>query len=199
MNKYDPNKHHRRSIRLKGWDYRAAGYYFVTICSYQREHSFGYVIDGEVVLSELGKIIMDEWLQTAVIRPHITLDQFMIMPNHLHGILIFENPTEPTVGASGSLAHERDNPSTSGRTTGTPLQNGSLGQVIGQFKSVVTKRYNKLQNAKGIKIWQRGYYERIVRNERELNAIRKYILENPARWAEDRDNLDVLLGKMNGR
>ena len=196
MQKYDPNKHHRRSIRLKGWDYRAAGYYFVTICSYQREHSFGHVIDGKVVLSELGKIIMDEWLQTAVIRNHITLDQFIIMPNHLHGILVFE---DPTVGASGSLALEPNTPSTDGRATSTPLRNASLGDVIGQFKSVVTKRYNRSQNSKGLNVWQRGYYERIVRNERELNAIREYIIENPLRWAEDRDNLEELVEEMNGR
>ncbi len=196
MQKYDPYKHHRRSIRLQGWDYRAAGYYFVTICSFRRENTFGDVVDSAMVLSELGKIIEAEWLQTAVIRDHITLDQFIIMPNHLHGILVFDNPT---VGASGSLALEPNTPSTKGRATGTPLQNASLGNVIGQFKSVVTKKYNKLQNNKGIKIWQRGYYERIVRNERELNAIRQYIQENPIRWVEDRDNLEELLGRMNGR
>ena len=196
MHKYDPHKHHRRSIRLRGWDYRAAGHYFVTICSYQRQNTFGDVVDGQMVLSDLGKIIEAEWMKTAVIRHHITLDQFIIMPNHLHGILVFE---DPTVGASGSLAQEPNTPSTDGRATGTPLQNASLGNVIGQFKSVVTKRFYKSQNSKDIKIWQRGYYERIVRNERELNAIRQYILENPARWAEDRDNLEELLAKMNGR
>jgi len=92
------------------------------------------------------------------------------MPNHLHGIL--ELHETPTVGAGGSPAQERNDSSTTGRPTGTPLQNGSLGMIIGQFKSVVTRRHNSVYETSGLKVWQRGYYERIVRNERELNAIR---------------------------
>ena len=94
---------------------------------------------------------------------------------------------------------ECDDLSNTGHPTGMPLQDGSLGLIIGQFKSVVTRRHNHAHETSGLKVWQRGYYERIVRNERELNAIRQYILDNPARWAEDRDNLDVLLERMNGR
>ncbi len=196
MNQYDPNKHHRRSIRLKGWDYRTAGYYFVTICTYQRENTFGHIQDGVIRLSELGEIVREEWLKTAVLRENVSCDEFTIMPNHLHGILELHDPT--TVGAGGPPAQKCDPRPTTGRPAGTPLQNGSLGLIIGQFKTAVTKRFNSIHKTTGLNVWQRGYYERIVRNERELNAIRQYIQNNPTRWAEDRDNLDVLLTRMNG-
>lgn len=202
MNKYDPEKHHRRSIRLKGWDYRTAGYYFVTVCSYQRTNIFGNVENGVVQLSPLGEIIKKEWEKTAVLRNNVSLDEFVIMPNHIHGIFQLHNPP---VGAGGSpvqnvsSSEKHNTQPANGRTAGKPLQNGSLGIIVGQFKSVVTRDYNRLENTKGAKVWQRGYYERIVRNDRELNAIRRYIQENPARWVEDRENLDVLIARMNGR
>ena len=184
---FDPHRHHRQSIRLKGWDYSGAGYYFVTICTHGRENIFGEMVDGVMVLSALGEIVREEWLKTAVLREYVVLGTFIIMPNHLHGILVFHNPTQfPAVGATRWVAQERE---------GT-LQKGSLGSVLGQFKSAVTKRYDKVNETSGVKVWQRGYYERIVRNERELNAIQWYVENNPVRWAEDRENLDALLARM---
>jgi len=126
-------------------------------------------------------------LKTAVLRGYVIISTFIIMPNHLHGILIFHNPSQfPTVGATRWVAQERK---------GT-LQKGSLGSVLGQFKSAVTKRRDKVDETSDVKIWQRGYYERIVRNERELMAIQRYVENNPIRWTEDRDNLDALLTRM---
>ena len=94
--KYDPVKHHRRSIRLKGYDYSQAGYYFVTICCYQRQCLFGKIIDGVMQLNRYGAMVQDEWLKSSVIRVEIKLDEYIVMPNHFHGIVII-NP----VGAKG--------------------------------------------------------------------------------------------------
>ena len=172
--KYDPRKHQRRSIRLRGWDYRAAGYYFVTICTHERELLFE---DGR-----FHDIAFHAW-QNIPTQPHaqgVELDEHCIMPNHTHGIVV---QTRDFVFP----AYDPDVPH---------LLSGSLGAVVGNYKSLVSRRINNVRHARGSKVWQRGYYERIIRNERELNAVRQYIRDNPARWAEDRDNLDNLLAKM---
>jgi REP element-mobilizing transposase RayT len=177
--KYDPHKHHRRSIRLRGWDYRAAGYYFVTICTHQRELLFA---DGRFY-----DITYHAW-QNIPTHPHaqrVDVDEFCIMPNHTHGILI---QTQDLALPANEQAPDE-----------SVFQNalaGSLGAIVGNYKSLVTRRINNLRHSQGSKVWQRGYYERIIRNERELNATRQYIRDNPIRWAEDRDNLDRLLTKM---
>jgi putative transposase len=171
---YDPVKAwrrhaptHRRSIRLPGWDYTGDGAYFVTIVTYQRETLFGAVVDGEMVLSEFGRVVAEEWERTAVVRPYVRLDEFVVMPNHIHGILVI---TDERRGEFGK-----------------PIA-GSLPTIVRSFKSAVTKRANELRGTPGDPIWQRNYYEHIVRNERELNAIRQYIHDNPAHWSEDAEN-----------
>ena len=172
-----------------------------------------------MVLSPLGQLVAQEWQKTAVIRPNVTLDAWVVMPNHFHGIIQLHptphvlaqtdnNPT-PHVGASGSLApvdaqteegQTKEGQTGEGRTTGSPLRaGGTLGHVMAQFKSVVSKHYKRDIAPNGSPIWQRGYYERIVRNERELLAIRKYVEDNPARWAADQENLDALFAKMTNR
>jgi len=183
--KFDPQKHHRpfdyaqgrRSIRLKGYDYSLAGAYFVTIVAWRREMLFGDVVDGKtpqggaVVLNEFGQIVREEWEQTAVVRPNVELGEYVIMPNHVHGMLIF---VDDGVGATRRVA--------------PVLQPNSLGAVLGQFKSIVTKRINRLQNVAGRPVWQRNYYEHIIRDEREWENIHRYIESNPSMWAEDEEN-----------
>lgn len=195
MTNFDPKKHHRRSIRVPGYDY-TQGWFFVTICTHQRAHLFGQVVDGAVQLSPLGALVQAEWVRTAEICPAVTLDAFVVMPNHFHGIIGLDDGSRGTVhrhvGASRRLA-----PTTT-TTTKSPVS-GSLGAIMAQFKSIVTKKFNQSQQTQGIPVWQRGYYERIIRNERELNAIRQYIHNNPARWDDDRDNLDAMLRKMTQR
>ena len=177
MVKYDPHKHHRRSIRLKGWDYRAPGCYFVTICTYQRQHLFDNPSFHEIAANALIHIPKQRHAQ------HVVIDEWVMMPNHVHLILVFvtyppqADMTAPVGGFANALA-------------------GSLGLVVGRYKTAVTTRINNLRLTTGASVWQRGYYERIIRNERELVATRQYIVNNPARWAEDRENLDVLLAKM---
>jgi REP element-mobilizing transposase RayT len=177
MTKYDPNKHHRRSIRLKGYDYTQPGAYFITICTYQRHMLLGEIVGGKMILNECGMIARDEWLKTAQIRDNVQLHEgeFVVMPNHLHGIIWIVGTTGPVVPTQNDLPHGS--------------KPGSVGAIIGQFKSVTTKRVNQILHSPGVPLWQRNYYEHIVRNDDELNAIRQYILDNPLKWELDQDNL----------
>ena len=167
--------HRRRSIRLKGYDYTQPGAYFVTICTHGRAMLFGRVVDGEMALNAYGEIVREEWFRTAQVRPYVELfpDEFVVMPNHIHGIVWI-------VGATRRVAP------TNGHPHG-PVP-GSLGAIIGQFKSIVTKRINALRGTPGAPVWQRNYYEYIIRTERALDAIRRYIAANPLRWDLDRYN-----------
>jgi REP element-mobilizing transposase RayT len=191
--KYDPFKHHRRTTRLKGWDYGSPGVYFVTFCTYQRENLFDD--------KELCELVGNMWqaIPTQPRAQHVTLDEWVVMPNHLHGIIVLID-TDCRGEASGNEAAPRkgtilpDASPNSGQPLGvTP---GSLGVIAGNFKSLTTRQINNLRRTPGGRVWQRGYYDRIVRNERELNAVRNYIRENPQRWEEDRDNLDALINRM---
>jgi REP element-mobilizing transposase RayT len=174
---------HRRSIRLQGHDYAQAGAYFVTICTHQRAPLFGQVVDREMVLSAIGEIAQAEWLQTAVVRPSIELDAFVIMPNHMHGI-VFIHHDSPVVGATRRVAPTISSTPTS--PSAPTLQSGSLGAIIGQFKSVETKRIRRNPNIDpDHPLWQRNYHDHIIRNEADLNRIREYMLHNPARWQQD--------------
>lgn len=196
--------HHRRSIRLRGYDYSQPGAYFVTACTWQREHLFGEVIDGEMVLNEPGEIVAAEWLQTAVKRPSITLGEFVVMPNHFHGIVIIgTNTVGATCWSPKSKNHATTsnpvptpNPATTpnpapisnGATSRSPLHGpspSSVGALIAGFKCAVTTRINTLHNTRGRPIWQRNYWERIIRSEDEYRALCAYIRENPAQWALD--------------
>ena len=178
--KYNPQKHHRRSIRLKGYDYTQPGAYFVTICSYQRIYLFGEVMNGEMKLNEAGKIARGEWFKTAHLRPYVKLyeDEFVIMPNHCHGIIwIIDDPV--------GTRHRRVPTSES---FGKPVK-GSIPTIVRAYKSAVTYAVNAAENQRGAVLWQKNYYEHIVRNNRELNNIRWYIANNPINWQLDRDNV----------
>ena len=179
---YHPDQHHRRSIRLKGYDYSSTGAYFITLCTFQRQCLFGQIIDGVMQLNDLGTIVAEEWRQSSTIRQEVDFDQWVIMPNHLHGIVLI-NATDP-VGANRVGAHRR-----------APLQMGvahrkprSLSSFVAGFKSATTKRLNTLRNTAGTPVWQRNYYEHIIRNEASLHQIRQYIQSNPATWQDDQLN-----------
>jgi putative transposase len=173
----DDSKRQRRTIRLPDWDYRTSAYYFITFCTYQRQNIFED--------PRLFEIANNAW-QYIPQQPHarhVELDESVIMPNHGHGILHIL--VDPETAVSPKPYPQRP-------------PSGSIGAIIGNYKMLVTKRIKATLKATGtdMKVWQRGYYERIIRNERELNATRKYIRDNPIRWQEDRDNLDNLLPKM---
>lgn len=179
------NKSYRRSIRLRGWDYTTPGAYFVTICTHQRQNLFE---DGQ-----FKAVVEDAWrlIPTHPHASHVRLDEWVVMPNHLHGILTLE---ERKVEAPPGTGEETVLPPTSSLQPSNKA--GSIGVIIGNFKSSVTKRIKNLRRGDRLQVWQRGYYDHIVRNERELEAIRRYVQENPLRWELDRDNLDALLAKM---
>jgi putative transposase len=195
--KYNPKLHHRRSIRLKGYDYTQPGAYFVTICSYQRDEIFGEVISGEMKLSALGKVVREEWLRSAEIRKEIRLfeDEFVVMPNHGHGIVWIVDTTvgadgvRPDDGKTDAIRPNKMRPkiqSQDARRASLQRAPRSVGSFIAGFKASVTSRAGRELNMTGI--WQRNYYEHIIRNDGELNNIRWYILNNPLKWKLDRDN-----------
>jgi len=172
-------QHHRRSIRLRGHDYSQSGFYFITVCTAQRECLFGNIVDGEMVLNEYGQMVRDEWAKTASIRREITLDEYVIMPNHFHGILVIADGR-----GDRPVARTKTN-----SVAGTKPQSGpmprSIGAFVAGFKSAVTQRINTKRQTPRQPVWQRNYYEHIIRNDAELNNIREYIRNNPAQWELD--------------
>ena len=182
--KYNRERHHRRSVRLNGYDYSGPGAYYVTICAWNRECIFGEIMDGKMQLNEFGNIVQKEWLNTGHIRPNIELDEFVIMPNHFHGILVINHRlNQPRLDAShrGVLQYAPTN-------AGLRSPSQTIGAVIRGFKSAATKSINLLRNTAGRPVWQRNYFERVIRNEKDLFRIREYIHFNPLQWDIDEEN-----------
>jgi len=217
---YNPQIHHRRSIRLKGYDYSQAGAYFITLCTHNREHLFGEVVSGNMILNEYGKVASNEWAKTPEIRPHVALDVFVIMPNHMHGIIIINgrgeshsphnvdppytanigeshsphNINPPYTANTGELHSpgldlpgntNQSDPANKGECDSPPRSpSNTIGAMVRGYKSAVTKQINLLRPG-GI-IWQRNYYEHIIRNEQAYQTISGYIINNPLQWQEDK-------------
>jgi len=184
---YDPEKHHRRSIRLPGYDYASAGMYFITLCCYQRQCLFGNIQDGEMHLNPLGQIVATEWLKTPQIRPNFGLDEWVIMPNHIHGIVTIDLPNPPhPVGAHSRAPMPRAPlPDISRRHGIAHRRPKSLSSFIAGFKSATTRQINSQRNASGTPLWQRDFYEHIIRDETSLRQIQQYIQNNPTSWQND--------------
>ncbi|WP_446007868.1 transposase [Candidatus Electrothrix sp.] len=203
--KYNPDIHHRRSIRLRGYDYTRAGAYFVTICVQHRECLLGHIsvpaavgadprvcpgISSEIHLTDAGRMVQKIWDEIPDNYPGVDIDEFRVMPNHIHGIIVL---TDPVVGAD---PHVRpiDPPSRQnhqGQAQGpAPTEPLSLPDVVQRYKSLTTNQYidgvkqNGWQPFPG-KLWQRNYWDHVIRNENELHRIREYIRNNPARWQQD--------------
>ena len=187
--KFDPQKHHRRSIRLKGFDYSNAGVYFVTIVAWQREMLFGEIVNGEMRVNEFGKIAAEKWGWLETQYSYVELGAWIVMPNHFHGILVIHDD-----GRGGSRSAPVHGMHTlnggDSRIAPTPIKHKPLGGLIGAFKTVSTKYINLLRNTEGQVVWQRNYFEHIIRTEREWDNIHRYIESNPAMWAEDDENPD---------
>lgn len=163
MNLYK-NKYRIESTRLKDWDYSSSGYYFVTICTKNRECIFGDVVNGQMRLSEIGEIVTEEWQKTEQIRENVKLDEWIIMPNHIHGITAIGNNVETHCDAS---LQKKNN----------------LSFIIRGFKSTTTKRIHMAGYSNFA--WQSRFYEHIIRNENSLQKIREYINNNPIKWELD--------------
>ena len=170
---FDPQKHHRRSIRLHGYDYSQSGAYFFTIVTQGKACLFGEIKDGKVLLNEAGKVILSWWYELPKKFPNIKLDTFIVMPNHFHGIIIIDD------------LHVCSN---EGDTDKKP----TLGTVIQWFKTMSTNEY--IRGVKNLgwqpfdrRLWQRNYYEHIVRNEQDWERIHNYIESNPLNWEDDNE------------
>jgi REP element-mobilizing transposase RayT len=192
--RFDPQKHHRRSIRLKHYDYASEGAYYVTIVTRGRNCVFGEIIDREMYLNEYGRIVQKWWEEIPIHFPNVKTGAFVIMPNHVHGIISITNECRGEVISphknpnKNNIPIEQNLTKPQGGAT-PPLRKPTLGQIIAYFKYQSTKEINLADNT-GVatKIWQRNYYERIIRNEEELKQKTDYILDNPSRWEEDREN-----------
>ncbi len=219
------SKFHRRSIRLKGYDYSQAGLYFITLCCENRLSRFGVVKNGEMILNDYGRIANDEWIKLSERFPNFELDVFQIMPNHMHAIILLTDHTvregftpspnderETETGRKLATARERATarvaPTTNsarvnGMENGTenenetvewstarvaPTVNPSVSDIVGAYKSLVANGclgiYKDKNETMG-KLWQRNYYEHIIRNEKAYQNISNYIVNNPAKWNED--------------
>lgn len=209
MNKYNPHIHHRRSIRLKGYDYAQAGLYFITICCQDRACLFGEVVNGEMVLNEYGQIAFDEWVKLSERFPNFELDVFQIMPNHMHGIILLN---DVSVGAGftpaqidGIAQNNGDNTVNTGFTSAQNQNNAdsendsdirakarvapTVSDIVGAYKSLVANGCLDIYKSKNEtmgKLWQRNYHEHIIRNEQSYQRISEYIINNPAKWADDK-------------
>jgi REP element-mobilizing transposase RayT len=188
----DPGHHHRRSIRLKGYDYSQPGTYFVTICTQERACLFGWMVDGKMLLNDAGRMVQTVWDAMPVHYVGVAIDAFVVMPNHIHGIVVLVGAAPCGRPRSGQRPLEQA--SSMGQAQGpAPTVAISLPDVVHRFKTMTTKQY-----ADGVKqsgwspfpsqLWQRNYYEHIIRGEDSLNRVRRYIADNPTQWEIDREN-----------
>jgi REP element-mobilizing transposase RayT len=200
---FGPAIHHRRSIRLKCFDYTKPGAYFVTICTFERQMLLGEIAGDQMRPNEFGAIVNEEWWASEKHRPEISLDAWIVMPNHVHGIVLIKPPdaelataVTPTRNLKSRITAPNAVP---GDRRGTacrahPLERfgkpvaGSLPTMVRAYKGAVKKRVNEMRQTPGAPVWERGYYERVIRNEKELDRIREYVLANPQRWRFDREN-----------
>ena len=198
--------HNRRSIRLKGFDYTRSGLYFITVCTQKREHLFGEVVGGEMVLNSAGKMIEKWWLKLSEKYTYVKLDQFIIMPNHIHGIIEIDNnpvgaiPCNPPIDVSIKNNSFRKNQigdkpimndGDGGENMVSPLR--GIGQYVSWFKRMSTNEYIKMVKQGVLKpfdkrVWQRNYWEHIIRNEKEYSNIANYIINNSKKWEMDKLN-----------
>lgn len=184
----------RKSTRLEFFDYTSENAYFVTICTYGRVPLFGEVVDNGILLNDAGKMVEQTWQQLCERFPFVELNEFVVMPNHIHGIVVLRRRGEPCVRPS-AINSLRPTTINCGPPSKLPkgTDENSLGRVVQAFKSMAMHQY--IQNVRLKKwapfehrIWQRNYHEHIIRNENDLNHIREYIINNPLQWSTDDEN-----------
>ena len=183
--KYDPAKHHRNSIRLKDYDYGQSGAYFITIVTQKKICLFGDVNDSASQLNDAGQMIRAVWVEMSRHYPGVETDTFVVMPNHIHGIILL-------VGAGPRACPESSRVDRTGQPQGV-APTISLPEIVHRFKTLTTKRYtdgvkHSAWTRFQVRLWQRNYYEHVIRDEDSLTRIREYIFNNPAQWAFDPEN-----------
>jgi putative transposase len=194
MNDHDQQKFKDKyripSARLKNYDYSSAGAYFITICTKDRHNFFGTIIGDQMQLSPIGQIVHDEWIKTEKIRSKVIVDKFVIMPNHVHGILVLtEDQRRRDVLAKRLYNNQREKNYTGTNKTMSKISphKDSVSNMIKFFKRQVTK-YAR-ENTNIYTVWQTRFHDRIIRDEQELNRIRQYVMDNPKNWADDENNI----------
>jgi putative transposase len=208
--KYNPHIHHRKSIRLKGYNYAQAGLYFITICCQNRTCLFGEIVDGKMILNDAGMMVEIEWLKLKNRFPNIELHEYVVMPNHFHAILeivgatlvvahnetVAQNETVAPVGVSlvdtqNGDDTQNDDDTQNGQPQGIAPTCKTVGNIVGAFQSIVTVEYIRGVKTLGWqpfdgKLWQRNYWEHIIRNDDECQRIANYIINNPLNWENDK-------------
>jgi len=175
----DSSLHHRKNLRIPEFDYSQPGAYFVTIVAQERKQLFGHIIDGEMVLNEVGRMVTDIWAGIPSHFPNVELGEFVVMPNHIHGIISI------TVEATHAVAAQDE--------TFVEAEQLSLPEIVHRIKSLTTHRYmlgvrDKSWPRFEKHLWQRNYYEHVIRNERDYQAVYDYIIANPMNWDKDEEN-----------
>ncbi|MGB8648165.1 MAG: transposase [Anaerolineae bacterium] len=204
MMTHDLNIHHRRSIRLKGYDYSQAGVYYVTIIAQDRSCLFGEIVDAEMRRNDAGKMLQTEWDALCGRFPNIELDEFVIMPNHIHGIIVITDQSRRGVPVRPEGISHKDVPPGEWPPATDATHAPTLANIVGAWKSITTDEYiHRVRDANWTpfpkKLWQRNYWEHIVRNDQDLNRIREYIANNPANWASDENNPTNIQTRMDSR
>jgi len=197
------HKYRVETTRLKGWDYSSNGYYFVTICTHNRDHLFGEIENGEMMLNEYGKIVEECWFDLPNHYDNLRLDTFVIMPNHIHGIMIIDNNTDTVIVETGFKPVSTTTPQTTPvpfariqpiemetgfKPVSTTTKRHGLFEFVRALKTFSARQINKNRNSIGESVWQSRFYDRIIRNETELSNIRHYVVHNPLKWENDKLN-----------
>jgi putative transposase len=161
----------RKAIRLRGYDYSQPGRYFITACTYERTCIFGEIKYGSLNPTPAGNIVRECWYELPAHYAGLHLDEFVVMPNHIHGIFVFAEPVGTTLKSGVGVSHSR-----------------TVFEIVRAFKTFSARRINEVTGATGKPIWQRGYHEHIVRTDKAFDAIRRYIRDNPGEWEKDPEN-----------
>jgi len=184
----NPEKPRRRSIRLDGYDYAEPGAYFVTVCTQGKECLFGEVVDGGMRLNPWGEIVWETWERLPCHYPSVESDAFVVMPNHVHGVIFL-------VGAGFKPARANDSPrndtEAESRRAGfkpAPTIRRGLPEIVRALKTFSARRINENRETPGVRVWQRNYYKHVIRDDAEWNLVREYIAHNPECWGEDAEN-----------
>jgi len=195
----DYSHYRRQSFRLQGYDYRREGMYFVTICTKDRLPYFGKIVDNQMILSEIGQIIHDNWYKIPQFSPHIVLDEFVVMPNHIHGILAIVSSVASLQSVASLHCNDATDATKNQFMSDISPKSGSISRVLNSYKGAcskeiksvaslqrndATRQCNDATNATGFD-WQSKFHDRIIRNEDELYRIQNYIINNPHNWKDD--------------
>jgi putative transposase len=184
-------QYRRKSFRLQGYDYRCEGMYFVTICTKDRYPYFGVIQDGTMIQSEIGKIVYENWLKISEFSPHVILDEFVVMPNHIHGILVIQ--TSVSTSKNSEVASIRNDTKNEFMSAISP-KSGSVSRILNSYKGACTKQIRELATSSEIIQtrhdamafgWQPKFYDRVIRNDDEWHRIQDYIVQNPINWKND--------------